>query len=116
MPKIGDSATYNTEEVMKEYDVDMRKHKTTNVQCSNIESMDLILCATNSHKRILIQMYPNIADKIFTMKEYVQNDPNDLDIKDPWGYDVSVYRYCAGQIDKCIELLIEKIQMSNKEE
>lgn len=110
MPKIGNSATYNAEEVMKEYDVDMRKHKSTNTQDSKIESMDLILCATNSHKKLLTQMYPNLKERIFTMKEYVQIDKNDLDIKDPWGYDISVYRYCAGQIDKCIELLIEKIK------
>ena len=46
----GDVPTYEANNVMKEYDVDLSKHKATNIQNSKITDMDLILCATNSHK------------------------------------------------------------------
>ena len=28
---------------------------------------------------------------------------NDLDIKDPWGYPIAIYRKCAAEIEDCIE-------------
>ena len=70
--------------------------------------MDLILCATNAHKINIINMYPELRDKIFTMKEYAGFRQNDLDIPDPWGYGLVTYRRCATEIDRCLEKIIEK--------
>lgn len=110
--ETGDGSTYNAIETMKEYDVDLAKHRATNIRNSEIEKMDLILCATQSHKFTVMQMYPNLKDKVYTMKEYVQDERNkeDIDIKDPWGYDIEIYRFCAAEIDKCLDRLIEKLK------
>lgn len=107
----GDVATYNATEVMEEYDVNLKKHKATNIRKANIEEMDLILCATMSHKNTILYQYPNLKDKVFTMKEYVHtNEENeDLDIRDPWGYDIETYRFCAAEIDRCLDELIKLI-------
>lgn len=107
----GDTSTYSAKEVMKEYGVDMSTHRATNIANSKIKDMDLILCATTSHKHSVLHMYPNLEGKVFTLKEYVNTDPNnkDLDIKDPWGYDVEIYRFCASEIEQCIDLLLKKI-------
>lgn len=105
----GDSPTYNAIEVTKEYDVDLKGHKATNIRDSKIEEMDLILCATMSHKYSVIQMYPDLANKVYTIKEYV-NENKDLDIKDPWGYDIEIYRFCIAEIDKLLDKIIEKIK------
>ena len=104
----GDKSTDSAIEVMQEYGIDLSKHEATNVSESNIQEMDLILCATKSHKLMIINMYPKLKQKIFTMKEYVGED-NNLDIKDPWGYGIEVYRVCAAEIEQCIDLIIEKI-------
>lgn len=37
---------------------------------------DIILSMSVSHKRAVIQQYPEAVDKIFTLKEYVQDDPD----------------------------------------
>lgn len=107
----GDGSTYNAIEAMKEYNVDLKSHRATNIRNSNIEKMDVILCMTKSHKYAVIQLYPNIKDKVFTLKEYVNYMENaqDVDIPDPWGYDAEVYRHCAEEISVCIELLLQKI-------
>ena len=68
----GDIPTYEGIEVMKDYGIDLSTHKATNIKSSNIEDMDVILCATFSHKLNVISMYPNLKDKIFTMKEYAR--------------------------------------------
>ena len=108
----GDVPTYEANNVMKEYDVDLSKHKATNIQNSKITDMDLILCATNSHKIAVLDIYPELKDKVFTMKEYVNYNReyhDKINIKDPWGYDIDTYRSCASEIDECLELLIKKI-------
>ena len=57
---------------MEEYQIDLKKHRATNIRNSKIEDMDIILCATTSHKNNVINMYPKLADKVFTMKEYAR--------------------------------------------
>lgn len=94
---------------MEEYGVDLKKHKATKIEKSNINDMDLILCMTSSHKQVLLQMYPNLKDKIYTLKEYVGYTQDGIEIKDPWGYGIAVYRFCAAEIDRCLDKLIEKI-------
>lgn len=105
----GDGSTYNAIETMKEYNVDLTKHRATNIKKSNIQEMDLILCATQSHKYTVTQMYPELKNKVYTMKEYVERQKEDIDIRDPWGYDIEIYRFCAAEIDKCLDKLIKKI-------
>lgn len=110
---IGDTPTYEARRVMEEYEVDISKHKSINIKYSGIKEMDLILCTTSSHKNAVTEIYPELKDKIFTMKEYVNYNReyhNPIDIKDPWGYDIDTYRSCASEIDECLELLINKIE------
>ena len=102
----GDKSTQEAIEVMKEYTINLENHRATNIRNSDIEQMDIILCATTAHKNNVINMYPNLEEKIFTMKEYVEYPKNDLDIKDPWGFDINTYRRCAKEIEDCIEKMM----------
>ena len=105
----GDLPTYNAIEAMKEYDVDMSSHKATNIRNSKIKEMDIILCATTSHKNNVENMYPELKGKIYTIKEFADYSNNNLDINDPWGYDIEIYRFCASEINDCLEKIIRKI-------
>ena len=109
--ETGDYVTYNAEEAVKEYNVDITSHRATNIRESNIEKMDLILCATISHKQSVLYLYPNLQGKVFTMKEYanIDKDRQDMDIKDPWGYDMNVYKNCVKEIKECLDIIINKI-------
>lgn len=108
----GDYATYNAIYVSKNYDVDISNHRATNIRNSKIEDMDVILCATKSHKQAVVYMYPNLKDKIYTMKEYAGLDKNkqDMDIKDPWGYDIETYNNCISEIEKCLEQICHNVR------
>ena len=68
----GDGATYNAIEAAKEYDADIKLHKATNIRNSEIEQMDVVLCATNSHKQEVLYLYPDMQGKVFTIKEYAR--------------------------------------------
>ena len=106
----GDRPTYNAIEVMERMDIDLRKHQATNIRNSNIKEMDIILCATQSHKNAVEQLYPELKRKIYTIKEYAGYEKEDWDISDPWGYDIEIYQFCAQQLEKCLEKIIDKIE------
>ncbi len=105
----GDIPTYEGTQTMKDYGIDLSTHRATNIRNSNIKDMDVILCATKSHKDIVLSMYPNLKDKVFTMKEYAGYPKDDLDIKDPWGYGIDVYKKCAKEIEDCINKMLIKL-------
>lgn len=105
----GDTSTYNAIETMKEYGVDLKSHIATNIRNSEIDKMDLILCATLSHKREVLYLYPELQGKVYTMKEYVGDDKETKDISDPWGYDLTTYQRCALEINEILDKLMEKI-------
>ena len=107
--ETGDYATYNAVEAASEYGADISNHRATNIRESKIKEMDLILCATMQHKQSVLYLYPELKGKIYTMKEYAKldKDGQDMDIKDPWGYDEFVYRKCASEINECLEKTIQ---------
>jgi protein-tyrosine phosphatase len=45
-----------------------------------IEWADLILTMTSSHKQLVMRQFPDTVDKVFTLKEYVQDDPRVLSL------------------------------------
>lgn len=107
----GSYASFNAIETMEYYEIDLKSHRATNIINSKIKEMDIILCATKDHKRMVINLYPELMEKVYTMKEYadVTNEGKDLDIKDPWGYGIQVFLECAREIGICIDKTLEKI-------
>lgn len=72
-----------------------------------LEWADLVLTMTRFHKYMVISLYPEIINKIFTLKEFVGQ--NSLDISDPVGRSLSRYRQCAQEIDSSLNLLYQKL-------
>lgn len=106
----GDKPTEEAISVLRtEYDVNLAKHCATNIKNSKIEEMDIILCATASHKNNVLNMYPDLEKKVYTMKEYAEYPDTDLDIKDPWGCSYETYKKCAKEIDDCVNKIINKV-------
>lgn len=105
----GESATYNAVKAMQKYNVDISKHRATSIEDSDIQSYDLIFGLTENHKRLVLDKYPQLADKVFTLKEYVNNKEKYKNIDDPWGLDLTVYNSTAKEIVENIDKVLEKM-------
>jgi protein-tyrosine-phosphatase len=70
-----------------------------------IEWADLILTMTRFHQFVAIVKFPQIIDKTFTLKEFI-GDKNSLDIRDPVGKSLEIYRQCAQEIDQALDILL----------
>ena len=110
--ETGDYSTYNAIEAAKLYGANISNHRATNIRDSKINEMDIILCATTSHKQSVLFLYPDLNGKVFTIREYAELDNNgeNMNIDDPWGYDLNVYYNCAEEIEECLEKIIIKIK------
>jgi len=104
----GDRATDYAIEVMKKYDTDLVNHRSTYIEEADVNQVDLIICMTEVHKRRVLNKYPNLENKVYTLKEYIgENGYSDID--DPWGYGIDVYSSCAKEIVNCVDKLIDKL-------
>ncbi len=106
----GEKSTEEAIQVLKTiYNIDLTQHRATYIEDSQIKQMDVILCATTAHKKNVLNMYPQLEGKVFTMKEYANYPKNNQDIKDPWGCSYEIYEKCAKEINECLDKIIEKI-------
>ena len=107
----GAMSTLDAIQVLKEdYNLDLYKHRATNIYDADIANSDLVLCATNIHKITVLHQYPDLYGKVYTIKEYAKaNEESDLDISDPWGGSIATYRKCASEIYDLLQKIIDKI-------
>lgn len=84
-------------------------HEARMVSPELVEWATLILTMTRSHKGALLQAYPEMAEKIYTLKEYTQPDSLSGDIGDPFGGSLEVYERCAREIRESLEELIRNL-------
>lgn len=106
-----EKATNMAIKAMENIGIDLNNHLATNINNSDINNMDVILCATKEHKRLVKEMYPNLKEKIFTIKEYAYGlDIEYKDIKDPWGYSLETYVKVEKELEECIKKIILKLK------
>lgn len=105
----GENATDNAIRAMTKYNVDLTKHKATNIHDTDIENYDYIFTLTSHHKDIILQFYPALNYKVHTIKEFVYHDVKYKDIDDPWGLDLNVYIATAEDIVNSIDKMMDMI-------
>ena len=100
MAMAGSPASSHAITVMDERKLKLEKHKSQLVTETLLDSVNLVLTMTASHKEAILHV-DKTADKIWTLGEYADSD---ISISDPYGGDLSVYRACAEEI---YELLLK---------
>lgn len=78
-------------------------HQSSSVDPKFVEQADLILTMTTSHMQALLQYFPEHANKIFTLSEYVKGQTTD--VSDPYGGSIEVYRQTFEELQKLMDAL-----------
>ncbi len=105
----GHSASANAIKIMNERNIDLSNHRSTPLTKELIKKADLILTMTRNHKNQILSVMPEVEDKVYTLKEFVGYDRDDLDIADPFGGDMEAYRRSADEIESALKKALEKI-------
>jgi len=136
----GSKAAESAIAVMEERGLDLKKHTARQLTPELIDEADLVFTMTRNHKQHVLTMAPHAQKKVFALKEYVHNldftkterealkkleeqmldmDVDvDMDVYDPIGQPVEVYKECADELEYNIKLILEKIikDLSNQQE
>jgi len=108
-------ATGEAIEVARGYGVDLSLHRSRLLNKKMTEDADLILTMEFKHKEIVRRMVPEVAGKIFLLKEYVNTgdvelkDEWELEITDPIGLGFPAYEKCAEEILQALKKLIRML-------
>ncbi len=95
-------------QVFDESGIGVNDHTACQVTIDMIERADLILVMSKEHKDFIIDKVPAASGKTFLLKEYA-GEKEDLDIPDPIGKGIDVYRSVFSEIRKALEKILPKI-------
>lgn len=101
----GSAASANASSVMKERGIDISKHCSTQISLELVNGASLILAMTQSHKMMILSMFPQMQNKVFTLGEWSGAYE---DVQDPYGGTEEEYRSCCRQLEELIERGIRK--------
>lgn len=93
----------NSKQALALHDISPDNHISTPLSLEDVDSADLILTMTDTHKQAILSAVPTAADKVDTLYHYVLDI--DKDIADPYGGTLEDYLVCFDQIYNCISKL-----------
>lgn len=106
----GADANDKASAVMSEINIDLAEHSSHNVEDIELTEEDLIITMTRKHSRALVLRHPDLADKIYTLKELSEIDDDSRDIQDPFGLSEDVYRETRDEIKINLRFLLERLK------
>jgi len=92
--------------------IDIKNHRARQLTREIINKSDLILTMTGSHKKMILNLFPESSHKVYTLKEYAciaseeEVAGKNLDIADPYGFGYDVYEKTAGEIEEHLKKII----------
>lgn len=105
----GDEASPQAVTVMAEKGIDLTSHRARPISPQVLAEADWIIPMTSAHGAQLKSAFPEFASKIKPLGAW-SKDGSQVDIKDPWGGSVEIYRDCALQIEKYLHLVKESLE------
>jgi protein arginine phosphatase len=103
----GSEASAHAKKVLDQNQIE-HNHLSNMLTLESVHWADLILTMTGSHKNAILQQYPEIAGKVFTLKEFT-GEEYDMDVVDPFGGSVAIYQETYEELNKLITKAIEKM-------
>ena len=109
--------------VMREENIDISRHKATQLTKKLIDSADYIFTMTNYQLKYVLKLNPEKHDKIFLLKKFaidqktrnnIGESNDDDEISDPIGKGIEFYRIVAKELKENLIRIISKIIKENK--
>lgn len=99
-------ASAHARTVMRQAGLSVDEHCSRQLTPVRLGDVDLVLTMTKSHKQVVVNLAPEMAEKMYTLGEFAGEDG---DVGDPFGGSEADYRRCAEQIHRLLTLSWEKI-------
>ena len=108
-PFPGMNAPPGTLKVLRQEGIDVSKHRAISMTSELARKSSLILVMEERHRREILKMVPDCGDKIALLKGFSENREENLDIPDPIGHSLEVYKECTSEIKRSLKGLMKRI-------
>lgn len=98
----------NAQAVLQEMNLST-EHASKHFSQEDAEWADVILTMTNNHKQTIVQLFPEAANKTFTLTEFIDK-PQLGDVVDPYGGNVTIYKNTFNQLQQYIDEAIIRMR------
>ena len=93
-------------QVMDAAEVDLRKHRSAQLNPEIIRKADLIMAMTPFHRQTALRLSEVARQKTFLFKEFTRSDLKNVQITDPMGCTLEVFKKCFKEIKQACDKLI----------
>lgn len=119
MTVTGLRASQEAIQVMEPEGVDLEKHRSSQLTPDTIQKADMILGMSPLHVQHALREDPQARGKTFLLKEYTKSDLQNIQVSDPMGCTLEVFKKCFQEIrDACVKIpdtdFVKKIVEDNK--
>lgn len=90
-----------------DFDLDISGHRSRSITREYLQKSELILTMTQTQKSFLCQQWPDLADRVLTVGEMA--DEPSVQVPDPFGQGLVIYRAAAEELARLIEKIIAKL-------
>lgn len=97
----------HTETILSKQDIHISPHCSTLLKTNDFTNETLILTMTYTHKQRVDKIFPAYSNQTYTLSEYVTG--SHMDIQDPYGGDINIYRACFLQLKELLTILVENL-------
>ncbi|WLD93174.1 low molecular weight protein arginine phosphatase [Alkalihalobacillus sp. AL-G] len=112
----GYPANEHTIQTLKEEGISI-DHASKPLTTELVDWANVILTMTQQHKQSILIQYPELADRVFTFKEFVKGESvvgaddfeESYDVTDPYGGHADIYRQTFKELDELITKLLKKL-------
>lgn len=103
----GQPASTGSQQVMKEWGMDISDHRSRMVDLEMLASFDLILTMESGHKEALRAEFMDFSERVYLLSEMIYQTH---DVADPMGRPYSEYEKTAQEIERLLSTGFERIQ------
>ena len=101
------------QEAAADLGISLAEHRAKLLTPEMVDAADAIFAMDFQNKAELLTLYPESADKIHMLSAYAEGAWKYREIPDPYLGDLEVTRYCARQLQTCIQNLLAATVLSS---
>jgi protein-tyrosine-phosphatase len=94
------------QEAATDFGISLATHRAKLLTRAMVDAADAIFAMDFQNKAELLTLYPEAANKIYMLSAYAEGAWKCREIPDPYLGDLEVTRYCARQLQTCIQNLL----------
>ena len=105
----GFGATEETREVLRREGINASGHASQRITKEMIKKSDFILVMEKVHEERIMELAPEVKNRVFLLKEFAKIKDNNLNILDPIGRSLEFYEQTFVTIKEAIERIVDII-------